>query len=50
MVLVMRIGASRKLMAQFRISGTWLVLGWCVTCPTAVASPAFLISLLTDRH
>ena len=50
MVLVMRLGASKKLMGQFRVTGAWLILGWCATAVMAIASLAFLISLLTDRH
>jgi NRAMP (natural resistance-associated macrophage protein)-like metal ion transporter len=50
MVLVMRLGASKKLMGQFRVSGAWFVLGWCATGLMAIASLAFLISLVTDRH
>jgi NRAMP (natural resistance-associated macrophage protein)-like metal ion transporter len=50
MVLVMRLGASKKLMGQFRVSGAWLALGWCATALMAIASLAFLISLVTDRH
>ncbi|HEX3837648.1 MAG TPA: divalent metal cation transporter [Steroidobacteraceae bacterium] len=50
MVLVMRLGASRKLMGQFRVRGAWLALGWCATGLMAIASLAFLISLVTDRQ
>jgi Mn2+/Fe2+ NRAMP family transporter len=50
MVLVMRLGASKKVMGQFRVTGAWLILGWCATALMAIASLAFLISLVTDRH
>jgi NRAMP (natural resistance-associated macrophage protein)-like metal ion transporter len=50
MVLVMRLGMSRKVMGQFRVRGAWLALGWCATGLMAIASAAFLISQLLDRH
>jgi NRAMP (natural resistance-associated macrophage protein)-like metal ion transporter len=50
MVLVMRLGSSRKLMGQFTVRGSWLALGWCATGLMAIASLAFLASLVTDHH
>ncbi len=50
MVVVMRLGASQKLMGQFRVTGAWLALGWCATGLMTIASLAFLTSLVTDRH
>ena len=50
MVLVMRLAASRRVMGQFRITGAWFVLGWCATGVMVIASLAFLISLVADRH
>jgi NRAMP (natural resistance-associated macrophage protein)-like metal ion transporter len=50
MVLLMHLAASRRVMGQFRISGAWLVLGWCATGLMVIASLTFLISLVADRH
>jgi NRAMP (natural resistance-associated macrophage protein)-like metal ion transporter len=50
MILVMRLASSRKVMGSFRIGGWWLVLGWCATGVMALASLAYLLSLLFDRH
>ncbi|HEV2702326.1 MAG TPA: Nramp family divalent metal transporter [Steroidobacteraceae bacterium] len=50
MILVMRLASSRKVMGSFRIGGWWLRLGWCATCVMALASLAYLLSLLTGSH
>ncbi|HEY6454293.1 MAG TPA: divalent metal cation transporter [Steroidobacteraceae bacterium] len=50
MVLVMRLGMSKKLMGQFTVRGAWLALGWCATGLMAIASLAFLISLGMQRR
>ena len=46
MYLIMRIAASKKIMGEFLVSGAWLVLGWMATGVMAIASFAFLISLV----
>jgi NRAMP (natural resistance-associated macrophage protein)-like metal ion transporter len=49
MVLVMRLGANRRLMGQFTVRGPWLALGWGATGVMALASVAFLASLVMNR-
>jgi Mn2+/Fe2+ NRAMP family transporter len=49
MALVMRLGASAKVMGQFRIHGAWWVLGWCATGVMGAASVTYLVSLLLGR-
>jgi Mn2+/Fe2+ NRAMP family transporter len=47
MVLVMKLATNKKIMGEFKITGTWVVLGWIATAVMLVASLAFLISLVT---
>jgi NRAMP (natural resistance-associated macrophage protein)-like metal ion transporter len=46
MFLVMKIATNKKIMGPFRIERPWVVLGWLATGVMAVASVAFLLSLL----
>ncbi|HEY2529985.1 MAG TPA: divalent metal cation transporter [Xanthobacteraceae bacterium] len=46
MFLVMKIAASSKIMGKFPIERTWRILGWLATGVMAVASLAFLLSLV----
>lgn len=50
MVLVMRLAASSRVMGRFRVRGWWLGLGWCATAVMALASLAYLVSLLVGSH
>lgn len=45
MALLMRMGTNAKIMAKFKVSGWWTILGWIATAVMAVASLAFLLSL-----
>ena len=47
MVLVMKLATNKKIMGQFKITGTWVALGWIATAVMLAASLAFLISLVT---
>ncbi len=46
MCLIMRIAASKKIMGEFIVTGAWVILGWMATGLMAIASLAFLISLV----
>jgi len=46
MVLIMRLATSRQVMGQFTIGRAWTGLGWLGTGIMALASTAFLLSLL----
>lgn len=46
MFLVMKIASSSKIMGKQRIERTWRILGWLATGVMAVASLAFLLSLV----
>jgi NRAMP (natural resistance-associated macrophage protein)-like metal ion transporter len=50
MILVMRLASSHKVMGPFRIGGGWRVLGWCATGVMALASLAYLWSLVSAHH
>lgn len=46
MGLIMRIAASKKTMGEFKVTGAWVVSGWTATGVMALASLAFVISLV----
>jgi Mn2+/Fe2+ NRAMP family transporter len=46
MAVVMRIATNRRIMGTFKIEGRWSVVGWLATAVMAVASVAFLVSLI----
>lgn len=46
MFLVMKIATNKKIMGSFPIERPWAVLGWLATAIMAVASAAFLLSLV----
>jgi Mn2+/Fe2+ NRAMP family transporter len=46
MAIVMRIATNRRIMGTFKIEGRWSVVGWLATAVMAVASVAFLVSLI----
>jgi Mn2+/Fe2+ NRAMP family transporter len=46
MVLIMRLASSRRIMGKFTIGRTWILLGWLGTGVMAIASIAFLLSLV----
>ena len=49
MILIMRIAGSREIMGKFRVTGTWVFIGWSATAVMALASLAFLLSLLIQK-
>jgi NRAMP (natural resistance-associated macrophage protein)-like metal ion transporter len=46
MAILMRIATNKKIMGTFKIEGRWSVIGWLATAVMAVASVAFLVSLV----
>jgi Mn2+/Fe2+ NRAMP family transporter len=46
MTLVMLMAMNPRILGAFRVTGTWLALGWTATGVMAVASAALLISAL----
>ena len=49
MILIMRIAGSREIMGKFRVTGAWVFIGWSATAVMALASLAFLLSLVIQR-
>ncbi len=49
MVLIMQMAVSTRVMGEFKVSGTWQVLGWLATAVMAAASAFFLVTSLTGH-
>ena len=49
MILIMRIAGSREIMGKFRVTGAWVFIGWSATAVMALASLAFLLSLVIQK-
>jgi Mn2+/Fe2+ NRAMP family transporter len=49
MILIMRMARSPKIMGEFRVTGAWFSIGWLATAVMALASAAFLGSLIWGK-